>query len=80
MNANGFEAQSKVPGGMPINISGMSLSAPQVTNLAAKILAVNPKLSVAQLRAIIEETATAEGPRGLKVINPAAALARARQS
>jgi subtilisin family serine protease len=65
---------------MPINISGTSLSAPQVTNLAGKIMAVNPKLSIAQVRAIIEETATAEGPRGLKVINPAAALQRARRS
>ena len=75
--ANGFEVPAKVPGGMPINISGTSLSAPQVTNLAAKLLAVNPKLSVAELRAIIESTATAEGDRKLKVINPKAALARA---
>jgi hypothetical protein len=78
--ANGFEVPSKVPGGMPINISGTSLSAPQVTNLAGKLLAVNPNLTVAQIRAIIEETATAEGPRGLKVINPAAAMERARRS
>jgi hypothetical protein len=41
---------------------------------------VNPKLNVSQVRAIIEETATAEGPRKLKVINPAAALERARRS
>ena len=78
--ANGFEVPSKVPGGMPINISGTSLSAPQVTNLAGKILAVNPDLDVAQVRAIIEETATVEGTRKLKVINPTAALERARES
>jgi hypothetical protein len=78
--ANGFEVPSKVPGGMPINISGTSLSAPQVTNLAGKILAVNPKLNVSQVRGIIEETATVEGPRKLKVINPVAALERARRS
>jgi hypothetical protein len=78
--ANGFEVPSKVPGGMPINISGTSLSAPQVTNLAGKMLAVNPNLSVAQVRAIIEETATVEGTRKLKVINPTAALERARKS
>jgi hypothetical protein len=77
--ANGFEVPSKVPGGMPINISGTSLAAPQVTNLAGKILALNPKLSVTQVRSIIEETATEEGPRRLKVINPAAALERARR-
>ena len=78
--ANGFEVPSKVPGGMPINISGTSLSAPQVTNLAGKILAVNPSLTVAQVRSIIEETATQEGTRKLKVINPTAALERARKS
>jgi subtilisin family serine protease len=77
--ANGFEVPSKVPGGMGVNISGTSLAAPQVTNLAGKLLAVNPKLSVAEVRKIIEETATEEGPRKLKVINPAAALARARR-
>ncbi len=75
--ANGFEVPAKVPGGMAINISGTSLAAPQVTNLAAKLLALNPRLSVAEVRAIIESTATAEGAKGLKVINPAAALARA---
>ncbi len=75
--ANGFEVPAKVPGGMDINISGTSLAAPQVTNLAAKLWAVNPKLSAAQVRSIIEATATAEGPKKLKVINPAAALARA---
>ena len=77
--ANGFEVPSKVPGGMPINISGTSLSAPQVTNLAGKLLALNPKLTVAEVRAIIEETATPEGPRGLKVIDPAGALERVRR-
>ena len=75
--ANGFEVPSKVPGGMPINISGTSLAAPQVTNLAAKLLAVNPSLTVAQLRQIIESTATPEGAKGLKVIDPKAALAKA---
>jgi subtilisin family serine protease len=62
---------------MDINISGTSLAAPQVTNLAAKLFAVNPKLTVAQVRSIIESTASSEGPRGLKVVNPAAALAQA---
>ena len=76
--ANGFEVPAKVPGGMPINISGTSLAAPQVTNLAGKMLAVNPKLTVAEIRSIIEATASEEGPKKLKVINPAAALARVR--
>lgn len=75
--ANGFEIPAKVPGGADINISGTSLAAPQVTNLAAKLWAVNPSLSVAEVRQIIESAATPEGDKGLKVINPAAALAKA---
>lgn len=75
--ANGFEVPSKAPTGLPINISGTSLAAPQVTNLAAKLLAVNPQLTTAQLRTIIEESSTVEGDKKLRVINPKAALARA---
>ena len=75
--ANGFEIPAKVPGGADINISGTSLAAPQVTNLAAKMLAVNPSLTVAQVRSIIESTATEEGDKKLKVIHPQAALAKA---
>jgi subtilisin family serine protease len=76
--ANGFEVPSKAPTGLPINISGTSLAAPQVTNLAGKLFAVNPKLTAAQVRQIMEETSTLEGDKKLRVINPKAALARAR--
>jgi subtilisin family serine protease len=69
---------SKAPTGLPINISGTSLAAPQVTNLAGKLFAVNPKLTAAQVRQIMEETSTLEGDKKLRVINPKAALARAR--
>jgi len=76
--ANGFEVATKVPGGMVINVSGTSLAAPQVTNLAAKLFAVNPRLTAAKVRSIIEDTATLEGDKKLKVINPKAALALAK--
>jgi hypothetical protein len=76
--ANGFEVPAKVPGGMPINISGTSLAAPQVTNLAAKLFAVNPRLTAAQVRAIIEQTASPEGSKKLKVIDPKRAIAAAK--
>jgi subtilisin family serine protease len=76
--ANGFEVPTRVPGGLSMNISGTSLAAPQVTNLAAKLFAVNPRLTATAVRAIIEETATSEGDKKLKVINPKAAIAAAR--
>lgn len=74
--ANGFEIPAKVPGGMSINISGTSLAAPQVTNLAGKLLAIKPDLSVVELRALIEGTVTREGDKKLPVIDPSAAIAK----
>lgn len=61
-----------------IAASGTSQSAPAVANLAGKLWAIAPELSAAEVRAIIESTATAEGPQKLKVINPQAAVARVR--
>ena len=73
--ANGFEVLGRVPGGREMKLSGTSMAAPQVANLAAKLFAVNPELSVAEVRSIIEDTATLEGD--LKVAHPADAVARA---
>lgn len=47
--ANGFEIESYVPGGVRMKYSGTSMAAPQVANLAAKILAINPSLSGKQV-------------------------------
>jgi len=77
VHANGYQVDSYLPGGDRIAISGTSMSSPQVANLAAKILAVNPKLKPADVIAIIQKTAekTADGRRTL--IHPAKALAAA---
>jgi subtilisin family serine protease len=57
------------------------MSAPQVTNLAAKILAVNPALTPPQVIEIIRETAekTADGRRVLIHPRKAIAAAQAKQ-
>src|SRR5262249_33824671 len=47
--ANGFEVESYIPGGKRLKFNGTSMAAPQVTNLAAKIIAVNPSLTTAQV-------------------------------
>ena len=75
VHANGYQVDSFVPGGKRLALSGTSMSAPQVTNLAAKLLAVKPELTAAQAIAIIKNTAekTADGRRTL--IHPAKALA-----
>ena len=77
VHANGYQVDSVIPGGEKLAESGTSMAAPQVTNLAAKILAVNPKLTPPQVIAIIRDTAdkTADGRRTL--VNPKKALAAA---
>jgi subtilisin family serine protease len=77
VHANGYQVESYIPGGERVALSGTSMSAPQVTNLAAKMLAVNPKLAPPEVIAIVRETAdrTADGRRVL--VNPAKAVARA---
>jgi subtilisin family serine protease len=77
VHANGYQVESFLPGGRRVALSGTSMSAPQVTNLAAKLLAVNPKLTPANLVRIIVDTAdrSADGRRNL--INPKQAIAAA---
>lgn len=69
--ANGFEVLSNVPGGKKMKFSGTSMAAPNVTNLAAKLFSVNPKLTVGDAIAIMKKGADPmEGYEGRFVINP----------
>ncbi|MFH1735025.1 MAG: S8 family serine peptidase [bacterium] len=70
--ANGFEVMSYVPGGDQMALSGTSMSSPNVTNLAGKLFAMNPKLKPADVRMLIEEAADEKkaGDRVVKLINP----------
>ena len=79
-HANGYQVDSVIPGGEKLAESGTSMAAPQATNLAAKMLAVNPKLKPQQVIAIIRETVekTADGRRML--LHPANAVAAAEKT
>ena len=74
VHANGYQVESVIPGGEKLAESGTSMASPQVVNLAAKILALDPKLKPAEVIEIIRSTAdkTADGRRTL--INPKRAL------
>jgi len=76
-HANGYQVVSVVPGGQRIALSGTSMAAPQVANLAAKMLAVNPALTPVQLVERIVGTAdkSADGRRVL--VHPRKALDQA---
>lgn len=55
--ANGDRVPARLPGGALSYPSGTSMATPVVVNAAAKMLAVNPNLSGAQMRALLEQTA-----------------------
>jgi subtilisin family serine protease len=77
VHANGYQVESFLPGGKRVALSGTSMAAPQVANLAAKLLAVNPKLTPVALAKLIVDTGdrSADGRRNL--MNPKKALAAA---
>lgn len=69
--ANGYRVKSVVPGGQEIEFSGTSMAAPQVTNLVAKILALRPELTPAQVIDLLKAHADPVPDRpGRLIINP----------
>jgi len=67
--ANGYEVESYLPGGERLAASGTSASSPNVANLAAKLLAVEPSLSPPDVINLIKNGADAN-PEGLLLMNP----------
>jgi hypothetical protein len=65
VDADGFQVTSEVPGGARVRLSGTSMSSPNVANLAAKLLALDPALTPEQTIALIRRgaTASADGRR-----------------
>jgi len=51
--ANGYEVDSVLPGGDHQSWSGTSMASPQVTNLAAKLVAKYPQLTAVQVKKLI---------------------------
>ncbi len=78
---NGFEVESYVPGGNRIAYNGTSMSSPQVMNLAGKLLALYPQLTVAELKALILDAADDKelDARTIRLLNPKASLALAEK-
>lgn len=61
LHANGFEVESLLPGGDRVKFSGTSMASPQVANLAAKLFALDPDLTVARVREVILKGAERQG-------------------
>ncbi len=75
--ANGDRVPSRLPGGAMSHGTGTSIAAPNISNAAAKMLAVDPLLTGAELRALLEQTADTNAT-GQRVLHPARAVDAAR--
>jgi subtilisin family serine protease len=69
--ANGFEVESYVPGGQRMKLSGTSMAAPNVANLAAKLVALAPDLTPTDIIDLMKQGATPmKDDANRMVINP----------
>ena len=75
VDADGFQVESYVPGGTLVKMSGTSMASPNVANLAAKLIALDPSLTPEETIALIKQGAdkSADGRRNL--IHPKATIA-----
>jgi len=68
--ANGKSIEARIPGGERMTVSGTSLAAPQVSNLAAKLFAIDPSLKVAEVIDLIKNGASLSPDGTISLINP----------
>jgi subtilisin family serine protease len=59
VDANGYQVESVIPGGDKLRMSGTSMASPNTVNLAAKLIALDPKLTPEQTIQLIVSGATA---------------------
>jgi subtilisin family serine protease len=70
VDADGAQVESLLPGGFRVRFSGTSMAAPNVVNLAAKLLALDPDLTPPQVIKLIVDGATPSPDGRLHTINP----------
>ena len=70
VHANGFEVESYVPGGTKMKMSGTSMASPNVVNLAAKLMAIDPELSVKETIQLILDGCERSADGRINLINP----------
>ena len=75
VDADGFQVQSYVPGGTKLRFSGTSMASPNVVNLAAKLIALDPSLTPEQTIDLIKRGADRSSDGRRRLINPKATVA-----
>jgi subtilisin family serine protease len=74
VHANGYEVESYIPGGDREKYSGTSMASPNVTNLAAKLFAINPALTPKDVTELILGGAERSADGRLNLMNPRKSL------
>jgi subtilisin family serine protease len=80
VDADGQDVESYVPGGTRLKLSGTSMAAPAVTNLAAKLFALDPSLTPEQAIALIREGASTSPDGRRHLIDPKQSIALLKAS
>ena len=75
VHADGFQVESVVPGGTKLKLSGTSMASPNVANLAAKLIALDPSLTPEQTIDLIKRGADRSADGRINLINPKATVA-----
>ena len=70
VDANGYQVDSYVPGGVRVKLSGTSMASPNAANLAAKLFALDPSLTPAQVIDLMRQGATTSDDGRRHLINP----------
>ena len=68
--AKGLDVESYIPGGERMKGSGTSAAAPNVTNLAAKLIALDPSLTPAEVAKLIRDGCDLSADGRFRLINP----------
>jgi subtilisin family serine protease len=78
VHANGYEVESYIPGGKRMKFSGTSMASPQVTNLGAKLFALDPALTPEEAKKLILDGCDKNGRVNLVSEVKSVALLRAQ--
>ena len=74
VSGNGYQVSSTIPGGGTLNSSGTSMASPNVANLAAKLIALDPTLSPVETIRLIKTGATPSADGRRNNIDPKASV------
>lgn len=79
VDANGYQVESTLPGGALVRFSGTSMASPNATNLAAKLLALDPRLTPQQVIKLMIDGSTPSEDGRRHNLDPKASVALLRK-